>query len=199
MCASCLCRLVQVVPTRLLLWGRRIVGQVGRPLMQSHLFTEKIVSDLLQPALGHNKCSQFCFPKPIPSVLVQAMLVLIFWLSASQAFIYSACGQGKKTDPHHFPPFCLPALVTMLYPQYKFRSNLKYTFKLRQQFKHILAIGQTGQGGQDSSTSLQTFTKQALVSALVTLTPLYSKRRGTNVSGEGFIWPTITVTYYRWD
>ena len=99
--ASCSRRLVRVVPAGLLLWGGRIAGQVRRPLMQSYLFTKKIVSNLLQPALSHNKCSQYYFSKPIPSVLTQAMLVPFFFfrVSASEAFTLPMNwgGGGKQT------------------------------------------------------------------------------------------------------
>lgn len=81
----------------------RIAGQVRCPLMQSHLFTKNIVSKLLQSALRHNKCSQFYFSKPLPSVLVQAMLVLGFHFSVSQAFTLPV--NGEKNQTHISFPF----------------------------------------------------------------------------------------------
>lgn len=102
MCASCSRRPVRVVPAGSLLWGRRIAGQVRCPLMQSHLFTKNIVSNLLQSALRHNKCSQFYFSKPLPSVLVQAMLVLGFCFSVSQALTLPV-NWGKKQTHISFP------------------------------------------------------------------------------------------------
>lgn len=107
MCPSRSHWLLWIVPARSLLWGRRMAGQVRRLLVQLHLFIKKIVLNFLLPALSHNKCSQFYFSKPIPSILVQAMLVLILCLSLSQAFTLSV--NENKTNLHLFPPFCPPA------------------------------------------------------------------------------------------
>lgn len=75
----------------------------------------------------------------------------VIFLSLYFSGTYSTFEQGNKTNPSLLPSFCLPALVKTLYPQYKFKSSLKYTFKFRQQFKYALATGQVGQGGHDSS------------------------------------------------
>lgn len=139
------------------LFRQTCAGQVRHPSMQLHLFTKKMRPKSFQSAPSQTSAFSFTFPN-----LYNQHWSSVDLFFSSQMFILPV--DRDKTNPHFFPPFCLPESVTPLYPWYTFKSNIKCTLKCRQHFSCVLA---RDQAGQDCSIQMQRFTEQALVSALV--------------------------------